>query len=272
MKIQNFSELQKQQTEKEEDIAKIQQEIEILQKKENLEGLNTEQNERLNFLLSQLRELKNVPEFDVKKGWESFKKDYLPIAEEFLNEEKERKQKKKRIFKNMLSISFTLVFTVVFAGGVIGRTGFVNYFVRNTQETKNISDKSSEKIQKEIDREYETLEKEYGVKLGKINLPSDEYSLQDYVISDKYISIIYFNINIKENIVFSIYKDKQASGQINIENNEIIETYLFQDIVYSILENMERYYISWEKDKIYYILQNCSNLEECKNIIESITY
>ena len=80
MKIQNFSELQKQQTEKEEDIAKIQQEIEILQKKENLKGLNTEQNERLNFLLSQLRELKNVPEFDVKKGWESFKKDYLPIA------------------------------------------------------------------------------------------------------------------------------------------------------------------------------------------------
>ena len=49
MKIQNFSELQKQQTEKEEDIAKIQQEIEILQKKENLKGLNTEQNERLNF-------------------------------------------------------------------------------------------------------------------------------------------------------------------------------------------------------------------------------
>ncbi|MEY8321334.1 hypothetical protein AAK894_09680 [Lachnospiraceae bacterium 46-61] len=272
MKIQNFSELQKQQTQREENIKKIQQEIEALEEKEKLNKLSQEQNERLSFLLSQLRELKNIPEFDVKKGWENFKKDYLPIAEEFLNEEKKQKQKKKRIFKNAMNISFVFIFIVIFAGGITGRTGFVNYFIRNTQETKNISDKSIEEIQKEIDREYETLEKEYGIKIGKINLPFNEYRLQDYVISEKYISITYLNINTEENIVFSIYKDKQASGQINIEHNKIIEIYLFKDIIYNIIENMGRYYISWEKDEIYYILQNCSNLEESKNMIENITY
>ena len=99
MDKKNFSELQKQETGKEETIKKIQQEIENLEKKEEL---NQEQEERLSFLLSQLRELNDIPEFDVKAGWENFKRDYLPIADEFLNREKERKQKKKRILKNMM--------------------------------------------------------------------------------------------------------------------------------------------------------------------------
>ena len=132
MDTKNFSELQKSEIGKEETIKKIQQEIENLERKD---VLNQEQKERLAFLLSQLRELNNIPEFDVEANWENFKRDYLPIAEEFLNKEKERKQKKKMIFKNMISISFVLVFIFVFAGGATGRTGFVNYFTRNTQET-----------------------------------------------------------------------------------------------------------------------------------------
>ena len=77
MDTKNFSQLQ--ETEKEEMIKKIQQEIENLEKKEKL---NQQQKERLSFLLSQLRELNDIPEFDVKTGWENFKRDYLPIAEE----------------------------------------------------------------------------------------------------------------------------------------------------------------------------------------------
>ena len=90
MDTKNFSQLQ--ETEKEEMIKKIQQEIENLEKKEEL---NQQQKERLSFLLSQLRELNDIPEFDVKTGWENFKRDYLPIAEEFLNRERERKQNTK---------------------------------------------------------------------------------------------------------------------------------------------------------------------------------
>ena len=172
----------------------------------------------------------------------------------------------------MISISFVLVFIFVFAGGATGRTGFVNYFTRNTQETETISKKSSEDIQDEINREYATLEKEYGIEIGKLNLSSDKYVLQDYILSKKYMSIVYFNIDVERNIIFWIYKDSQTSGQIDIENNERIEKYLYQDILYNITENMERYYVSWEKDGIYYILQNCSSLEECKNMIENITY
>lgn len=269
MDKKNFSELQKQETGKEETIKKIQQEIENLEKKEEL---NQEQKERLSFLLSQLRELNDIPEFDVKAGWENFKRDYLPIADEFLNREKERKQKKKRILKNMMSISFVLVFMFVFVGGATGRTGFINYFSRSTQETEVISNKDIEKIQDEINREYATLEKQYGVKIGKLKLDEKKYIIQDFIVSKKYISIIYFNINSKENIAFLIYKDKQNSGQINIENSEIIETYLWKDITYNIIENMERYYVSWEKDGIYYTLQNCNSLEECKNIIGNIIY
>lgn len=269
MDTKNFSELQKSEIGKEETIKKIQQEIENLERKD---VLNQEQKERLAFLLSQLRELNNIPEFDVEANWENFKRDYLLIAEEFLNKEKERKQKKKMIFKNMISISFVLVFIFVFAGGATGRTGFVNYFTRNTQETETISKKSSEDIQDEINREYATLEKEYGIEIGKLNLSSDKYVLQDYILSKKYMSIVYFNIDVERNIIFWIYKDSQTSGQIDIENNEMIEKYLYQDILYNITENMERYYVSWEKDGIYYILQNCSSLEECKNMIENITY
>ena len=109
MDTKNFSELQKSEIGKEETIKKIQQEIENLERKD---VLNQEQKERLAFLLSQLRELNNIPEFDVEANWENFKRDYLPIAEEFLNKEKERKQKKKMIFKNMISISFVLVFKI----------------------------------------------------------------------------------------------------------------------------------------------------------------
>ena len=86
------------------------------------------------------------------------------------------------------------------------------------------------------------------------------------------MGIIYFNVNTKERVVFSIYKDKQSSGEINVENSEVIETYLHKNVKYTIIENMERYYIFWEKEGIYYILQNCSSLEECKIIVNNITY
>ena len=269
MDKKNFSELQKQETGKEETIKKIQQEIENLEKKEEL---NQEQKERLSFLLSQLRELNDIPEFDVKAGWENFKRDYLPIADEFLNREKERKQKKKRILKNMMSISFVLVFMFVFVGGATGRTGFINYFTHNTQETETISDKSSEEIQDEIEREYVTLEKEYGIKIGKLNLDTHKYLLQDCTVSKRYVNVEYLNISTEENIVFSIYKNKQTSGKINVESDKITETYSYEDVEYIIIKNVKRYDISWEKEGIYYILQNCSSLEECKNMIESITY
>ena len=55
---------------------------------------------------------------------------------------------------------------------MIGRTGFVNYFSRNTQEMEIISDKSSERNSKGFTEEYKTLEKEYGAKIAKLNLPS----------------------------------------------------------------------------------------------------
>ena len=267
MDTKNFSQLQ--ETEKEEMIKKIQQEIENLEKKEEL---NQQQKERLSFLLSQLRELNDIPEFDVKTGWENFKRDYLPIAEEFLNRERERKQKKKMIFKNMMSISFVLVFMLVFVGGATGRTGFVNYFIRNTQGTEVILNSNIEEIQKDIKKEYTKIKKKYGIKIGKLNLSASDYVLQDFKSSKKYVSIEYLNINTKENIVFWIYKDKQNSGRINIENNTEIETYSNQNITYSITENMERYYVTWEKEGIYYILQNCHSLEECKNILQDITY
>ncbi len=267
MDTKNFSQLQ--ETEKEEMIKKIQQEIENLEKKEKL---NQQQKERLSFLLSQLRELNDIPEFDVKTGWENFKRDYLPIAEEFLNRERERKQKKKMIFKNMMSISFVLVFMFVFVGGATGRTGFVNYFTRNTQETETISDKSTEQIQDEIEKEYITLEKEYGIKIGKLNLDANKYLLQDCTISKKYVNVEYLNINTEENIVFSIYKNKQTSGKINVETSKTTETYLYEEVEYIITKNVKRYDISWEKEGIYYILQNCSSSEECKNIIENIRY
>ena len=268
MQKENSSALQNTEQEKEEEIQKIQKEIELLEKSE----LNEEQTERLLFLLEQLSELKNIPKFDVKKGWEEFERDYLPVAEEFREKEKERKRKKIALLKNMMNLSFVLIFAFVFSGVVTGRNGFVNYFSRNTQETEVISDKEIKEIQKEIKREYETLETECGVKFAKLNLSSNNYNLQDYILANRYMSIVYFDVNMKENIIFWIYKNKHVSGKINMENDKVIEAYSYEGITYNITENMERYYISWEKEGVYYILQNCSSLEECKNIIGNITY
>lgn len=135
-----------------------------------------------------------------------------------------------------------------------------------------ISDKSSEEIQRDLQKEYKTLEKEYGAKIAKLNLPSEEYTLQDYTLDRKYISVIYFNASTNKNVIFDIFKNKGANGNINIENTPVITPYVYKNITYNIIENMERYYTSWEKDGVYYLLQNCSSLEECKTMIESITY
>ena len=105
-----------------------------------------------------------------------------------------------------------------------------------------------------------------------MNLSPEEYALQDYTLDKKFISIVYLNMSTKKGIAFLIYNNKQNSGQINIENSEIMETYLCKDITYNIIENMGRYYVSWEKEGMYYILQNCSSLEECKTIVENIIY
>jgi len=269
---EDLSKLPDAEKEKEAKIQQIQEEIDCILDKE----CGSAEEERLFYLIDQLDQLQDIPSFDVERGWKEFKQNYQPEVEMFKKDiekmEQQKKTYRKFVLKRTISIAFVVIFTTVLAGAVIGRTGFVNYFSRNTQEMEIISDKSSEEIQRDLQKEYKTLEKEYGAKIAKLNLPSEEYTLQDYTLDKKYISVVYLNINTEKRIVFWIYKDKQSSGQINMENSEIIETYLYKDITHNIIENMGRYYISWEKEGIYYILQNCSSLEECKTMIESITY
>lgn len=163
------------------------------------------------------------------------------------------------------------------AGIAAGRTGFVNYFSRNVEGRESISNKSSEDIQRDLEKEYATLEKEYGIAVGKLNLPSEEYVLQDYILSQKYISIIYFHLEKKENIVYCFFKDMPHSGNIALENTALqngtaVETYFYEGNGHKIMKNDQRYYVSWQRDGIYYVLQNCSSLEECKMMIQSISY
>ncbi len=277
MNGQNLLKLPNNKQEKEEMIQKIQTEITMLQNSE----LNEVQIEHLLYLIKQLKELKNMPKFDVEQGWREFQKDYLPEIEQFKKEEQKRNERKvkyrKFILKKVVIVSFVIVFTAGLTGIVTGRTGFVNYFSRNAQGTEMISSRSSEDIQKDLEKEYVTLEKQYGIKIGKLNLSSQEYSLQDYILSEKYISIIYLNLNTKENIVFCFFKNTPNSGKITLENTTIenipiLETYSYKEDVYDIMKNKERYYVSWQRDGIYYILQNCSSLQECKTIIQNILY
>lgn len=268
----DLSQLPDAEKEKEAKIQQIQEEIDSILDQE----CGKAEEERLFYLIDQLDQLQDIPSFDVERGWKEFKEKYQPEVEMFKRDlekiEFQKKTYQKFILKRVMSIAFVIIFTMILAGAVIGRTGFVNYFSRNTQEMEIISDKSSEEIQRDLQKEYQTLEKEYGVKIAKLNLPSEEYTLQDYTLDEKYMSIVYLNTNTRKGIAFLIYNTKQNSGQINIENSEIMETYLYKDITYSIIENMERYYISWEKEGVYYVLQNCSSLEECKIMIKNITY
>ena len=267
---EDLSKLPNAEEEMEAKIQQIEQEIDDILDQE----CGKAEEERLFYLIHQLKELQNIPPFDVERGWKEFKEKYQPEIEMFKRDvekaEQQRREYKRLVLKKMVSTAFVVIFTVILAGAVIGRTGFVNYFSRNTQEMEIISDKSSEDIQRDLQKDYKTLEKECGVKIAKLNLSPEEYALQDYTLDKKCISIVYLNIDTEKRIIFWIYKDKQSSGQINMENNEIMETYLYKNITYNIIENMERYYISWEKEGIYYILKNCSSLEECKAIVKNI--
>ena len=76
---------------------------------------------------------------------------------------------------------------------------------------------------------------------------------------------------------FCFFKNTPNSGKITLENTTIenipiLETYSYKEDVYDIMKNKERYYVSWQRDGIYYILQNCSSLQECKTIIQNILY
>lgn len=266
----DFSELQINQ--KEERIRKIHKEIETLQ----MTARNETQMEQLLSLIDELGQLENIPEFDVKEGWKKFKRDYMPDIEKFKENEyyiKQQKMQYKRFaVKKVMSIVCVVIFTVVLASAVIGRTGFVNYFSRNAQGTEVISNKNNEEIQEDLEKEYVTLEKEYGVKIAKLNLPAEQYVLQSYELTKKFISIEYLNMNEEKNINFCFLKTKPSYGEFNLEKTDVIEVYTYNNIMYNIIENKERYNISWEKEGIYYILQNCSSIEECKKIIENITY
>ncbi len=269
---EDLSKLPDAEKEKEAKIQQIQEEIDCILDKE----CGSAEEERLFYLIDQLDQLQDIPSFDVERGWKEFKQNYQPEVEMFKKDiekmEQQKKAYRKFVLKRTISIAFVVIFTTVLAGAVIGRTGFVNYFSRNTQEMEIISDKSSEEIQRDLQKEYKTLEKEYGAKIAKLNLPSEEYTLQDYTLDRKYISVIYFNASTNKNVIFDIFKNKGANGNINIENTPVITPYVYKNITYNIIENMERYYTSWEKDGVYYLLQNCSSLEECKRMIESITY
>lgn len=268
----DLSKLPDAEKEKEAKIQQIQEEIDSILDQE----CGKAEEERLFYLIDQLDQLQDIPSFDVERGWKEFKEKYQPEVEMFKRDLKkiefQKKTYQKFILKRIMSIAFVIIFTMILAGAVIGRTGFVNYFSRNTQEMEIISDKSSEEIQRDLQKEYQTLEKECGVKIAKLNLPSEEYTLQDYTLDKKYISIVYLNLNTNKNIIFDIFKDKGANGNIKIENTPVITPYVYKNITYNITENMERYYTSWEKNGVYYVLQNCSSLEECKIIIENITY
>ncbi len=70
---------------KKEDMLK---EVELLEELEQKSILTTKQSKRLRFLLKRLRELEGIPEFNTKEGWKKFEKDYLPIVEKWIEENK----------------------------------------------------------------------------------------------------------------------------------------------------------------------------------------
>lgn len=258
--------------ERREESKKIQIEIEKLQQKE----LNENDMRRLMSLIKKLKDVEEPPEFDVEAGWKDFTENYMPKVEKYIVDreiEKARKYMYRRLFiKKVTDFAIIVGFTVIFTVIAIGRSGFVNYNYFNSKEMNIISNKSKERIQNNVDKEYATLESESGAKVAKLNLNIDKYVLQRCGSSKRYISLEYLNIFTQENAIFFIFKHKPGAGEFNIEKDDVIETYVYNDISYDIIENQKRYDISWDKDSIYYVLQNCNSVEECKKIIESISY
>ncbi len=271
-KNKNSSISQMTEEERREESKKIQIEIDRLQQKE----LDENGMKRLMELIRRLKEVDEPPKFDVEEGWKDFEKNYLPKVEKHMLD-KEMEQLRKHMYKKLymrkltdfvILVGFTVVFTLV----AIGRSGFVNYNYFNSKEMDVISSKSIERIQNDIDKEYVTLEKESGVKPMKLNLDVDKYALQRCGSSKRYTSIEYLNKYTQESVVFFIFNHKPDAGEFNIEKDNVVEAYTYQDVTYDIIKNQKRYDISWNKDSIYYILQNCDDIKECKKIIESISH
>ena len=267
-KNKNSSISQMTEEERREESKKIQIEIDRLQQKE----LDENGMKRLMELIRRLKEVDEPPKFDVEEGWKDFEKNYLPKVEKHMLD-KEMEQLRKHMYKKLymrkltdfvILVGFTVVFTLV----AIGRSGFVNF---NSKEMDVISSKSIERIQQDIKDEYMSLEKESGAKVAKLNLDTSKYALQRCGSSKRYVSIEYLNKHTQESVIFFIFKHKPDNGEFNIEKDDIVETYVFQDIEYDIVKNQKRYDISWNKDSIYYVLQNCDDIKECKKIIESIS-
>ena len=271
-KNKNSSISQMTEEERREESKKIQIEIDRLQQKE----LDENGMKRLMELIRRLKEVDEPPKFDVEEGWKDFEKNYLPKVEKHMLD-KEMEQLRKHMYRKLymrkltdfvILVGFTVVFTLV----AIGRSGFVNYNYFNSKEMNIISSKSMERIQNDIDKEYATLEKESGVKPMKLNLDVDKYTLQRCGSSKRYTSIEYLNKYTQESVVFFIFNHKPDAGEFNIEKDNVVEAYTYQDVTYDIIKNQKRYDISWNKDSIYYILQNCDDVKECKKIIESISH
>ncbi|MEY8321021.1 hypothetical protein AAK894_08055 [Lachnospiraceae bacterium 46-61] len=258
--------------ERREESKKIQIEIEKLQQKE----LNENDMRRLMSLIKKLKDVEEPPEFDVEAGWKDFTENYMPKVEKYIVDreiEKARKYMYRRLFiKKVTDFAIMVGFTVIFTVIAIGRSGFVNYNYFNSKEMNIISSKSMERIQQDIEDEYMSLERESGTKVAKLNLDTSKYALQRCGSSKKYISIEYLNKHTQEGVIFFVFNHKPNNGEFNIEKDDIVETYMFQDIEYDIIKNQKRYDVSWNKDSIYYVLQNCDNIKECKKIIESISY
>ena len=271
-KNKNSSISQMTEEERREESKKIQIEIDRLQQKE----LDENGMKRLMELIRRLKEVDEPPKFDVEEGWKDFEKNYLPKVEKHMLD-KEMEQLRKHMYKKLymrkltdfvILVGFTVVFTLV----VIGRSGFVNYNYYDSIEMDVISSKSIERIQQDVEKEYATLEKESGTKIARLDLDTDKYLLQYSGSSKRYMSVEYLNKKTKEYMVFCVFKYKPNNGEFNIEKDKIIETYVYQDVAYNIIENKERYFVSWDKNGVYYSLQNCESADECKKLIETISY
>ena len=271
-KNKNSSISQMTEEERREESKKIQIEIDRLQQKE----LDENGMKRLMELIRRLKEVDEPPKFDVEDGWKDFEKNHLPKVEKHMRD-KEMEQLRKHMYRKLymrkltdfvILVGFTVVFTLV----AIGRSGFVNYNYYDSIEMDVISSKSIEKIQQDVEDEYISLEKESGTKIARLDLDTDKYLLQYSGSSKRYMSVEYLNKKTKEYMVFCVFKYKPNNGEFNIEKDKIIETYVYQDVAYNIIENKERYFVSWDKNGVYYSLQNCESAEECKNLIETISY
>ncbi len=271
-KNKNSSISQMTEEERREESKKIQIEIDRLQQRE----LDENDMKRLMELIRRLKEVDEPPKFDVEEGWKDFEKNYLPKIEKHMLD-KEMEQLRKHMYRKLymrkltdfvILVGFTVVFTLV----AIGRSGFVNYNYYDSIEMDVISSKSIEKIQQDVEREYTTLQSESGAKIARLNLDNKKYILQDCGSSKRYVSVEYLNKDTEEFMVFCIFKYKPVAGEFNIEKDKIIETYLYKDVTYDIMENRGRYYIAWNNDSVYYTLQNCESAEECKRVIETILY